>query len=62
MKRALISLGAAFFGGFLAWLFIVVFLPSMYVEKSFNVVILSFVGSGIVAALVLWARARKRRV
>lgn len=63
MKRTHISLGAAFFGAFIAWLIIVVFLPELlYVETAYNIVVFSFAGGGVVTSMVLWLRARKQRV
>jgi len=59
MKHTLISLGGAFLGAFIAWLVIVLFLPSLYVETAFNIVVLAFVGAGIVTPLALWLCARR---
>lgn len=59
MKRTFISLGTAFLAAFLAWLTIVVFLPTLYIETAFNIVVLSFVGAGVITPLGLWLRGRK---
>lgn len=59
MKRALISLGAAFTVAFSIWLTIVVLTPSLYVETAFVLIVYPSITAGIVTALALWARARK---
>jgi len=59
MKRTLISLGAAFFVAFSVWLTIVVFTPTLYVEKAFVIIVYPSIAAGIVTALVLWLRARQ---
>ena len=56
MKNTFISLVAAFLVAVLVYLA----LPSkMYVEKAFNIIVLSFIGTAIVTALVLRLRSRR---
>ena len=55
--RTLISLGVAFLVAVLVYLA----LPSkMYVEKEFNILVLSFIGTAVVTSLLLrwWGRPR----
>lgn len=57
MKNTFISLVVAFLVAVLVYLA----LPSkMYVEKAFNIIVLSFIGSAIVTALVLRLSSRRR--
>jgi hypothetical protein len=60
MKRTFISLGVAFLLAFLEWLTIVVFAPTMNVEKAGNIIVLSFIGTAVVTSLLLrwWGRPR----
>lgn len=56
MKNTLISLAVAFLVAVLVYLV----LPSkMYVEKAFNIIVLSFIGSAILTALVLRLRGSR---
>lgn len=59
MKRALISLGAAFAVTFSIWLTIVLFAPSLYVETAFVIVVSPLIAAGVITAFALWAQARK---
>ena len=57
MKRTLISLGVAF----LVALLVYFALPdTMYVEKAGNILALSFIGTAIATAFVLWRCGRSR--
>jgi hypothetical protein len=60
MKRTFISLGVAFLVAVVVWLTIVIFAPTMNVEKAGNIIVLSLIGSAVVTALVLgrWGRRR----
>lgn len=53
MKRTLISLGVAFLVAALVWLTIIVFTPTMYVEKAGNIIVLAFIGAAVVTSLLL---------
>lgn len=58
MKNTFISLVVAFLVAALVYLA----LPSkMYVEKAFNIIVLSFLGTAILTALVLRLRSRRAR-
>lgn len=61
MKRTLISLGVALLFTVLVDLSIIIFNPTMYVEKVFNILAVSFIGTAIVTSLVLRSRARKQQ-
>lgn len=57
MKHTFISLAVAFLVAVLVY----VTLPSkMYVEKALNIIVLSFIGSAVLTALVLRLRRRRR--
>ncbi|MEX5748571.1 hypothetical protein [Massilia sp. X63] len=57
MKHTFISLVIAFLVAVLVY----VALPSqMYVEKALNIIVLSFIGSAVLTALVLRLRRRRR--
>lgn len=60
MRRTLISLGVAFL--VLAIVYTAIFFldPGMNVEKAYNILVLSFIGAGIVTALGLQFRKRRR--
>lgn len=60
MKRALISIGVALLVTVLVDISIILFNPTMYVEKAFNILFLTFIGAAIVTSLALRLRARKR--
>jgi ABC-type Fe3+-siderophore transport system permease subunit len=60
MKRTFISLGVAFLVVALIYISIFFFDPGMNVEKAFNIIVLSFIGSAVVTALVLMLRGRRR--
>lgn len=60
MKLTLISIAAAVLITLLVDLSIVLFKPTMYVEKAFNILAFTFIGAAIVTALLLRSRARKR--
>lgn len=56
MKNTFISLVVAFLVAVLVYL---VLPEKMYVEKALNIIVLSFIGSGILTALVLTLRGRR---
>ncbi|QBE62363.1 hypothetical protein [Pseudoduganella lutea] len=60
MKRTLISFGVAFLVVVIVYISILFFDPGMNVEKAFNIIVLSFIGSAVLAALVLRLRRRRR--
>jgi hypothetical protein len=60
MKRTFISLGVAFLVVALVYVSIFFFDPGMNVEKAFNIIVLSFIGSAVVTSLVLMLRGRRR--
>jgi len=60
MKRALISLGVAFLVLILVYVAIFILDPGMNVEKAFNILVLSSLGAGIVTALGLQLKKRRR--
>ena len=62
MKRAFISLGVAFLVATLVYISIFLFDPGMYVEKAFNILVAAFVGAGIITALALGLRERRRKM
>lgn len=56
MKNTLISLAVAFLVAVLVYL---VLPAKMYVEKAFNIIVLSFISSAVLTALVLRLRGRR---
>lgn len=59
MKRTLISIGVALLVTLLVDLSIILFNPTMYVEKAFNILALTFIGVAIITSLALRSRGRK---
>lgn len=57
MRRAFISLCVASLVAILVYLALP---PTMYVEKAGNIIVLSFVGTAVVVALLLRRRGRRR--
>lgn len=60
MKSTFISLGVAFLAVALIYISIFFFDPGMNVEKAFNIIVLSFIGSAVLTALALRLRGRRR--
>jgi drug/metabolite transporter superfamily protein YnfA len=58
MKRTFTSLGVAFLVASLAWLTIIVFTPTMYVEKAGNIIVLAFIGAAIITFMALRRRQK----
>lgn len=61
MKRTFISLGVALLVTVLVDLSIILFDPTMYVEKAFNILVITFISVAIITLLALRSRARRRR-
>lgn len=61
MKRAFVSIAAAFLLAVLVWLMIVTLTPTMNNEKAGNITVLSSIATGIITLLVLRLRASKRQ-
>jgi uncharacterized membrane protein len=59
MMRTFISLGVAFLVAALVWLTIIVFAPTMYVEKAGNIIVVAFIGAAVVTLLALMRRPAK---
>jgi len=59
MKRTLISSGVALLVTLLVDLSIILFNPTMYVEKALNILVLTFIGVAIITSLALRSRGRK---
>jgi len=60
MKLTFISLGVAFLVVAVTYISIFFYDPGMNVEKAFNIIVLSFIGSAVLTALVLGLRGRRR--
>ncbi len=60
MKRMFISLGVGFVVVAVIWVSIFFFDPGMNIEKAFNIIVLSFIGSTILTALVRRPRSRRK--
>jgi hypothetical protein len=56
IRKLLISFGIAFLSVIIAYVAIFVFAPTMYVEKAFNILAATFLGSAVVTSLVLMRR------
>jgi hypothetical protein len=61
MKRTFISLGVGFVVVAIIYISIFFFDPGMNIEKAFNIIVVSFIGSVIVTALVWRPRSRRRQ-
>ena len=53
MKWTLISLGAGLAGATIAYVGIIIFYPTMYVERAGNIIVDVFLGVAIATALLL---------
>ena len=60
MKRTFISLGVGFVVVAVIYISIFFFDPGMNVEKAFNIIVLSFIGSTVLTALVWRPRSRRQ--
>jgi len=60
MKTLFISLGVAFLTVAIVYILIFFLDSGMNVEKAFNIIFYAFIGSGILTALVLTLRGRRR--
>lgn len=60
MRTSLISLGFAFLAVAVVYISIFFLDPGMNVEKAFGIIFYTFFGSGILTALVLTVRSRRR--
>ncbi len=60
MRTTLISLSIAFVMAVLAWASIIFLDPGMNLDKAYNIIVLSFIGSAVVTALVLTLRGRRQ--
>lgn len=60
MKKTLTSLGIALVMAALVWASIIFFDPGMNLDKAYNIIGLSFIGSAVLAALVLTLRGRRQ--
>lgn len=60
MKTTLISLGIALLVATLAWVSILFLDPGMNIDKAYNMIVLSFTGSAVLAALVRRFRDRRQ--
>ena len=61
MKRTVISLGVGFLVVAIIYISIFFFDPGMNIEKAFNIIVLSFIGSAVLTALVWRPRGRRRQ-
>ncbi|MEW6020884.1 MAG: hypothetical protein AB1807_01970 [Pseudomonadota bacterium] len=60
MKRMFISLGVGFVVVAVIYVSMFFFDPGMNIEKAFNIIVLSFIGSTILTALVRRPRSRRK--
>ena len=60
MRTTFISLGVALLAVAIVYIAIFFFNPKMNVEKAFSIIFYAFFGSGILTALVLTLRGRRR--
>lgn len=59
MKTTFISLGTALLVAILVWAFIILLDPGMTLDKAYNIIVGSFIGSAVLTALIL--RLRRSR-
>ncbi|MFC0253075.1 hypothetical protein [Massilia consociata] len=59
MRTTFISLGIALLIAVLVWASIIFLDPGMNLDKAYNIIVCSFIGSAVVAALVLTLRGRR---
>lgn len=60
MKTILVSLGVALLTVAIVYISIFFLDPGMNVEKAFSIIFYAFIGSGILTAMVLMFRNRRR--
>lgn len=60
MRTTFISLGIALLIAVLVWASIIFLDPGMNLDKAYNIIVLSFIGSAVLAALVLTLRGRRQ--
>ena len=60
MRATFISLGIALLIAALVWASIIFLDPGMNLDKAYNIIVLSFIGTAVLTALVLWLRGRRR--
>ena len=60
MRTAFISFGIALLIAVLAWASIIFLDPGMNLDKAYNIIVLSFIGSAVLTALVLMRRGCRR--
>lgn len=59
MRTTFISLGSALLIAVLVWASIIFLDPGMNLDKAYNIIVLSFIGSAVLTALVLMRRGRR---
>lgn len=59
MRTTFISLGIALLIAVLIWAAVVLLAPGMNLDKAYNIIVGSFIGSAVLAALVLRLRSRR---
>lgn len=59
MRTTFISLGIALLIAVLVWASIIVLDPGMNLDKAYNIIVGSFIGSAVLAALALRLRSRR---
>lgn len=59
MKRILMSIGAGIFGAALTYLTIVIFHPTMYIERAGNIIVDVFIGCAVITAIFFKKFKRK---
>lgn len=60
MRTTFISLGIALLIAVLVWASIIFLEPGMNLDKAYNIIVLSFISSAVLIALVLRLRGRRR--
>lgn len=60
MRTMFISLGIAFLVAVLVWASIIFFDPGMNLDKAYNIIVLSFIGTAVLTPLFLRLRSRRR--
>ena len=59
MRTTFISLGIALSVAVLVWASIIFLDPGMNLDRAYNIIVGSFIGSAVLAALVLMLRGRR---
>jgi ABC-type Fe3+-siderophore transport system permease subunit len=60
MRTTFISLGIALLLAALVWVSIIFLDPGMNLDRAYNIIVCSFIGSAVLAALVLTLRSRRQ--